>query len=143
MSHQAVASAMSMSRKNLLVKVSFMPEEEEIRAEAPGGRKISLSISKNGFTPLELALIALGACAAIEAYKLLSIRGGFVKRVNADVSFDEEKDRINLNFQIKADRIGKKEAEEIITRSLERYCSVWLTIKQSTGLDIKVKLSKT
>jgi len=133
-----------MSPTSPPIKVLFVPEREELCAEAPGGRKLFLSLSGGGFTPLELALAALGACACIEVYKLLSIRGGLVEKISVDVVVEKEKGEnlINLSFHIKADRIGGKEAEETIKHLLDKYCSVWHVFRQSVGLSIAVKLEK-
>jgi uncharacterized OsmC-like protein len=133
-----------MSPTSPLIKVLFVPEREELYIEAPDGRKLFLSLSGGGFTPLELALAALGACACIEVYKLLSIRGGLVEEISVDVVVKKEREEnsINLSFHIKADKIGRREAEETIKRLLDKYCSVWHVFKQSSGLNITVKLKK-
>lgn len=79
----------------LLIKVLFIPEREELYAEAPDGRKLFLPLSGGGFTPLELALAALGACTCIEVYKLLSIRGGLVEEISVDVVVKKERGEFN------------------------------------------------
>jgi uncharacterized OsmC-like protein len=133
-----------MSPAGPSIRVSFIPGSEELYAKTIDGRRFYLSLAGDGFTPLELALAALGACACIEAYKLLSIRGGLVEEIGVDVVIEEKKEEslINLSFHIKADRVSEKEAEETITRSLDKYCSVWHIFRRSVGLNIVVKLKK-
>jgi uncharacterized OsmC-like protein len=133
-----------MSPAGLSIRASFMPGSEELYAVTIDGRRFYISLAGDGFSPLELALAALGACACIEAYKLLSIRGGLVEEISVDVIVEEKRGEslINLSFHIKADRIGEKEAEETITRLLDKYCSVWHVFRRSVGLNMVVKLKK-
>ena len=135
-----------MSPEKIEVKVSFKPEEDAILARAGGKPPISLKLSDQSIAPLELALISLGACAALDAYKLLSIRGGLVDEISVDVVMERSGGgaarAVELRFAIRADRVGRREAEEVITRSIEKYCSVGELFREALELDVKVRLLK-
>lgn len=145
--HAVNLEAMSLER--ILVKVSFRPEEDVISAKVSGRSSFTIRFSDRSIAPLELALISLGACAALDAYKLLSIRGGVVDQVDVDVLMerldinDEKKiSKVGLIFSVKACRVGKKEAEEAISHSIEKYCSVGAIFREGIKLDVKVRLRR-
>jgi len=139
-----------MSLEKLLVKVSFKPEKDVISAEVSGKSPIDLRLSDQSIAPLELALISLGACAALDAYKLLSIRGGFVDQVDvevlmerSDINGEKRVGKVELSFSIKASRIGKREAEEVISQAIKKYCSVGAIFRERVRLDVKVRIVRS
>ena len=135
-----------MSSERTEVRVSFKPEEDTILAKVSGKPPLSLKLSDQSIAPLELALISLGACAALDAYKLLSIRGGLVDEVDVDVVMERSTggersvNAIDLVFTVRASRVGRREAEEVITRSIEKYCSVGALFREAIKLNVKVRL---
>ena len=136
-----------MSSERTEVRVSFKPEEDTILAKVSGKPPLSLKLSDQSIAPLELALISLGACAALDAYKLLSIRGGLVDEIDVDVVMERSSaggegsvNAIELVFTVRASRVGRREAEEVITRSIEKHCSVGALFRGAIKLDVKVRL---
>jgi len=137
-----------MSREDLSVKIKFEPDSDLIVGEAPSGKSLAIRLSEDP-SPLELMLIALGACAAIDAYNALIVRGGAVKviEISLNCKYVRERnahlDEISMTYNIEAEKVGRKEAEEAIKLSLEKYCSVGNILRRK--VEIKppiVKLRK-
>ena len=137
-----------MKKENLSVKIKFEPDSGLIVGEIPSGKSLAIRLSEDP-SPLELMLIALGACAAVDAYKALIIRGGAVKiiEISLNCKYVRERnaylDEISMTYNIEVEKVGRKEAEEAIKLSLEEYCSVGNSLRRK--VEIKppvVKLRK-
>lgn len=128
-----------MSAESLLTKVRFEPDNELIVSEVPSGKSLIMKLSEDP-SPLELMLIALGACAAIDAYKSLVIRGGEVKSVEMSLDCKHIKgenacvDEILMTYRIEAGKVGRRGVEEAVRLSLERYCSVGNSLRRKVEI---------
>lgn len=66
---------LKMSVETLSVRIRFEPDREIVVSEVPGRRSLTIKLSEDP-SPLELMLVALGSCAAIDAYKSLRSEEG-------------------------------------------------------------------
>lgn len=96
-------------------------------------------------TPLELMLLALGSCTAIDVYSLLSERGATVRSLEVLLEAERAESppkrltKVRLTYVVEASGAGRKEVEEAIKFSMEKYCSVGATIKEG-GVDFETQL---
>jgi len=133
----------AMNTMNIVVKIRFEPDKEILVGETPEGRRIALRILED-MSPMELMLTALGSCAAIDLFKALSLRGVNIQSIEIELSGKPVKEGESncvgealMTYIITAQNVTKREVEEIVRQSLEKYCSIAIALKRS----INVKLN--
>ncbi|MEM4290341.1 MAG: OsmC family protein [Nitrososphaerota archaeon] len=137
-----------MSSRKFSVNVSFFPERGTIIAEVEGKKPLSMVLSEDYLSPVELALASLGACAASTTHRHLSIRGALVRRISVGVEIEKiplgegkGMDEVSLNFLVEADRVGTEEVENLIAQILEKYCNVAILFRENIKLNQHVKVT--
>jgi putative redox protein len=127
---------------NMVVKIRFEPDKEILIGETPEGRRITLRILED-MSPMELMLTALGSCAAIDLFKALSLRGVNIQSIEIELSGKPAKEdesnnigEVLMTYTITAQNVTRKEVEEIVQQSLNRYCSIAIALKRS--IDVKL-----
>jgi len=126
----------------MVVKIRFEPDKEILIGETPEGRRITLRILED-MSPMELMLTALGSCAAIDLFKALSLRGVNIQSIEIELSGKPAKEdesnnigEVLMTYTITAQNVTRKEVEEIVQQSLNRYCSIAIALKRS--IDVKL-----
>jgi putative redox protein len=118
--------------------------------EVSQGRKIELdSIEEMGqaFTPMELFLVALAGCSAMDVQWILRKQRQQVDKFEVKVrGARRAKDpryyeKIDLEYIISGAGIKRNAVERAIRLSQEEYCSVRAMLKDSVKLDICYKIS--
>lgn len=121
----------------------------KFNAEA-GGRKIELNSADDmgrAFTPMELFLVALGGCTAMDFQWILNRQRQHVDRLEVSVRGkrrDEDPrfyERIDVNYTVIGREIRKDAVERAIRLSQEKYCSVRAMLKDSIKLYISYTIS--
>jgi len=124
-------------------------EGMKFNAEA-GGRKIELNSADDmgrTFTPMELFLVALGGCTAMDFQWILSKQRQHVDRLEISVRGkrrDEDPryyERIDLNYAVVGQNVRKEAVERAIRLSQEKYCSVRAMLKDFIKLNISYTIS--
>ena len=109
------------------------------------GRRIQLDSSKEmgqAFTPMELFLVALAGCTAMDVQWIMDRQRQKLNRFDIAINGTRRKeepryyDSIDLRYSFKGDNIRKDAAERAIRLSQEKYCSVRAMLKDSVKLTI-------
>ena len=124
-------------------------EGMKFNAEA-GGRKMELNSADEmgrAFTPMELFLVALGGCTAMDFKWILSKQRQRVDQLEISVRGkrrDEDPryyEKVDLNYTVVGPEIRKDAVERAIRLSQEKYCSVRAMLKDSIKLNISYTIS--
>jgi putative redox protein len=115
-----------------------------------GGRRIQLDSSKEmgqAFTPMELFLVALAGCTAMDVQWIMDRQRQKLNRfdiaINGTRREEDPKyyDSIDIRYSLAGDHIRKDAVERAIRLSQEKYCSVRAMIKDSVKVNITYTIS--
>lgn len=113
-------------------------------------RKIKLNSADqmdSAFTPMELFLVSLAGCTAMDVQYILERQRQKIERfkITANGKRRDEDPRsyesINLEYVVKGKNIRKDAVERAIQLSQEKYCSVRAMVKDSVKLNITYRIS--
>ena len=113
--------------------------------EVAKGRKVELnSVNAMGhaFTPMELFLVALAGCTAMDVQWIMNRQRQKLERLEISargIRRDEDPryyERIDLDYVIAGQSISKIAVERAIRLSQEKYCSVTAMLKDNVKLNI-------
>jgi len=96
-------------------------------------------------TPTRLLLESLGGCAGIDVVEILRKGRQGVEALTVEVSGVRRSEtpryfiRVALRFRIEGD-VDRKAAERAVDLSLERYCSVFHTLRKDLAVETEVEL---
>lgn len=103
-------------------------------AEASGGHN-------NGVRPMQMLLMGLGGCSAIDIVMILKKQRQEIEDFNIEILADREEDKepalwykMRIIFSLKGN-IDQGKAERAAELSMQKYCSVAETLRRS-GADI-------
>jgi len=108
------------------------------------GRRIQLDSSDamgQAFTPMELFLVALGGCTAMDVQWIMEKQRQKLKDFNLTINGTRREedpkyyDKINIRYSFVGDNIRKDAVERAIRLSHEKYCSVHAMLKDSIKLN--------
>jgi len=114
------------------------------------GRKLELNsaeVMRQAFTPMELFLVALGGCTAMDVQWIMdrqrqrldkfdmSISG--LRRTEDPMYFES----IDIKYRLAGPNIRKDAVERALRLSAEKYCSVRTMVKDSIKLNITYSIS--
>jgi putative redox protein len=108
-------------------------------------RKIQLDASKDmgqAFTPMELFLVALAGCTAMDVQWIMDRQRQKLNRFDIAIKGTRREegpkyyDSIDIRYSFAGDNIRKDAVERAIRLSQEKYCSVRAMIKDSVKLNI-------
>lgn len=132
-----VDDAFHMEARNEDGKVVHMDAAEKI-----GGRN-------NGVRPMQMLLMALGGCSAIDIVLILKKQRQEIEdfEIVVDGEREEVKDgaalfeTINVEFKLKG-KIDKEKAERAVALSMEKYCSVTKTLEKTAKITYSVSVNE-
>lgn len=115
--------------------------------ESPSGHAMVMSAGENfggrdcGFRPMELLLMGMGGCTAIDVMNVLIKSRQDV--VDCDVELTAERaseepkvfTRIDVNFVIKGRKIKAQAVERAIQLSAEKYCSASIMLGKTARIE--------
>ncbi len=112
------------------------------------GAEITIGRSQDGadFSPVELLMAALGACAGLSADDVVSRRLGSAAPIGVVVEAekDDEADRLTraaTRFVLDASSLSATDAEPLVTvvrRAVERTCTVSRSVEPGLPVDLTV-----
>lgn len=101
--------------------------------------------SDSGTAPVDLLLESVGACAAIDVVDILRKSRQEVQGMAVEVEATRREEppryvkRLDFRFRIKGP-VDQTKAERAVDLSLEKYCSVFHSLRMDIMLDIDVKI---
>ena len=101
--------------------------------------------STDGTSPVDLLLESVGACAATDVVDILKKSRQEVLGMAVEVEATRREEppryvrRLDFRFHIKGP-VDQKKAERAVDLSLEKYCSVFHTLRMDISLDVEVKV---
>ena len=114
-------------------------------AELPDGRKVELNSSEKmdrAFTPMELFLVALAGCTAMDVQWIMERQHQKVDKFEIHISGSRREDdpkyyeTIDLEYALQGEGLRKDAVERAIRLSQEEYCSVHAMLKDNVKLNI-------
>jgi putative redox protein len=119
--------------------------------EVAGGRVLELNSSEDmgrAFTPMELFLVSLAGCTAMDVRWILEKQRQKIDKLEISVrGIRREEDpryyeRIDLEYSIVGKEIKRSAVERAIHLSQEKYCSVRAMLKDNVDLNISYTIAK-
>jgi len=101
----------------------------------------SASDREGGFSPMELVLLALAGCTAMDVIAMLRKQGervsGFAVRVRAERAQAHPRvfTRASLEYQLSGEGIHRAAVERAIELSTTKYCSVHAMLGSTVAID--------
>jgi putative redox protein len=114
-------------------------------ATADSGHEVRLDAAEphgrdRGFRPMELVLISLAGCSAMDVLSILQKKRQQVRslQVRARGQRQDEQPKaftaIELEYQVTGDNIDPAAVARAIALAEERYCPVWAMLKPSVAI---------
>jgi putative redox protein len=110
------------------------------------GSNPALSGDDGGFSPMELILIGLAGCTAMDVIDILHKKRqdvtGFDVKVHADRTDEHPRvfNNVTIEYEISGHNIEKAAAERAVELSITRYCSVSAMISKSAKIEPKITI---
>jgi putative redox protein len=126
-------------------------EELKFNVEVAEGRALELNSAKEmgrAFTPMELFLVSLAGCTAMDVQWILEKQRQKIDKLEISVrGIRREEDpkyyeRIDLEYSIVGQDIKQSAVERAIRLSQEEYCSVRAMIKDNVKLNISYTIER-
>jgi putative redox protein len=101
--------------------------------------------AEDGTTPVDLLLESVGACAAIDVVDILRKSRQDLQGMAVEVVATRREEppryvkRVEFHFRIKGP-VDQSKAERAVDLSLEKYCSVFHSLRMDIMLDVNVKI---
>ena len=101
--------------------------------------------TENGFSPTEALLSSLGACMGIDVVIILEKMRAGLEGLSITVEGERMAEppryfhRLRLQFKIRGD-VPRDKAERAVKLSLEKYCSVFHTLRNDIDIDTVIEL---
>ena len=139
---------MSQSQKPISVKLHH---SEDLRFDANvDGRRIDLNSAEvmgRAFTPMELFLVALGGCTAMDVQWIMDRQRQRLDKFDTSISgirrMEDPRyyERIDIRYSFAGPGIRKDAVERAIRLSQEKYCSVRAMVNDSVKVNITYSIS--
>ena len=126
-------------------------EDRNFVAESGSGHALVLGASKAespalGASPMELVLIGLGGCSAIDVVLILekgrAAVSGCVVELEAERAATEPKvfTKIHLRFTVTGSGLSRAKVERAVELSAEKYCSVSAMLDKTATITHEVEI---
>ena len=123
---------------------------EQFIALAPSGHAIPLDCDRDSNTapgPMELLLVALGTCTAVDVVSILKKKRQKLEALEIDVCGDRAKEpptvwtKIEVFYKLRG-TLEEKAVRDAITLSQEKYCSVSAMLKKAAPITFRFEIEK-
>ncbi|PUZ20329.1 putative redox protein [Chitinophaga costaii] len=137
------------------VKLQRIDDAFNMEATDDAGHKVLMDAGEsaggkgNGVRPMQMLLMGLGGCSAIDVAMILKKQRQEVTDFRIEIAGEREKEKepalwedVHLVFHL-AGNIDPDKAERAVELSMNKYCSVAETLRQGkTNLSWEVKLNQ-
>jgi putative redox protein len=102
----------------------------------------------DGFKPIELMLVALAGCTAMDVISILQKKRQDVKAFSVEVHAERAADHpkvfthITLEYQLKGRNIDRNAVERAVQLSAEKYCAVQAMLGKVVPIEHKISLEE-
>lgn len=119
-------------------------EGEQFEALGPSGHKLLLDSdreSNRGPGPMELLLVALGACSATDVVSILKKKRQALSGLSVELAGERALEpprvwtKIKIHFRVTGKGIEPRAVEHAIELSRTKYCSVAATLAHTAAID--------
>jgi len=107
-----------------------------------------IRLAGNNPSPMELVLIALAGCTAIDVVEILKKMRKNIESLRVEVDGERNEDfprywkKAKIFYEIKGSDITEEDAEKAIRLSMTTYCSVAATISGKTEISYSFRIIK-
>ncbi len=108
----------------------------------------SIKLGGNNPAPMELVLIALAGCTAIDVVEILKKMRKEIEYLKVEVTGERNEDyprywkKAKIHYEIKSNDATNEDVEKAIRLSMTTYCSVAATISGKTEISYTYSLIK-
>ncbi len=130
---------------NMSVKVEWKGDSNFVGYDSKGN---TVSLGRNAIAPMEMLLISLAGCTAIDVVEILTKMRKNVKELNVLVSGERNEDyprywkKVKIEYIIKGSGLSNDDVEKAIKLSMNVYCSVAATISGKAEISYSYKLEQ-
>ncbi|MCS6998564.1 MAG: OsmC family protein [Aquificaceae bacterium] len=130
-----------MERKEVFLKLS--EHEHTYTARTTYGE---LLVGEQGHRPMELLLVALAGCGAVDVSNILKKKRQEVRDIQVHVEgYRREEhprvyEKINLKYRVYGRNVREKAVEDALRLSLEKYCSVYAMLRPSCEIEVSFEV---
>ena len=130
-----------------IAKVRWTGAEQFI-AVGPSGHAVPLDSNRESNTapgPMELLLLALGACTATDVVEILKKKRQKLEALEVEVAGERAKDpptvwtKIELIYRLRG-KLDEKSVQHAIQLSEEKYCSVAATLRKTATITFRYEI---
>ncbi|GAA5220287.1 OsmC family protein [Membranihabitans marinus] len=108
----------------------------------------SIGGTNKGVRPMQMVLMALGSCSAIDVVSILEKQKQVLDDIKIEIEAEREKDKepslftdIHIHFKLYGD-IADKKAARAVNLSMDTYCSVAQILKKSANITFEYTIYK-
>jgi putative redox protein len=136
------------------INLNRVDDAFQFEAENEDGKIISIDAAEaigggnNGVRPMQLLLMGLGGCSAIDVINILKkqkqLIEGFGVEINAERFKDVEPslfETINIDFKLEGDSLSDKKVLRAVKLSMEKYCSVSAILEKTAKIKYNAYLN--
>jgi putative redox protein len=138
------------------LKVELKRVDSDFHFEAVGSAGVTVNIDtvpsigghNAGARPMELMLMSLGSCSAIDVIEILKKQKQDIQGFNITIDGEREPDKIpslfkeiNIHYTLKGD-IDERKVKRAIELSLDKYCSAAATLKKTSTIQYSYSIEK-
>ncbi len=120
--------------------------EDGLSVETDGSE--SIGGTNKGVRPMQMVLMALGSCSAIDVIMILEKQKQVLDDIKINIKAQREEDKtpslfthIDIHFKLFGD-IEDKKAKRAVQLSMDKYCSVAQILKKTAGIDYTYEVIK-
>ncbi|RMH80263.1 MAG: OsmC family peroxiredoxin [Acidobacteria bacterium] len=130
-----------MEEKRVFLKLSE-PENTYTATTSYG----ELPVGEGGQKPMELLLVALAGCNGVDIAHILRKKRQKVKDIQIEVvglrgeEHPRVYQRIEILYRVYGRGIKERAVEDAVRLSLDKYCSVYAMIKNSTEINVSFEV---
>ncbi|MCX7989583.1 MAG: OsmC family protein, partial [Aquificaceae bacterium] len=105
-----------------------------------------LLVGEQGHRPMELLLVALAGCGAVDVSNILKKKRQEVRDIQVHVEgYRREEhprvyEKINLKYRVYGRNVREKAVEDALRLSLEKYCSVYAMLRPSCEIEVSFEV---
>lgn len=140
-----------MSNQNYKTEIKYAGDEQFIGTSASGHAQTidTKGDRKSAASPLELLLLAVGACTAVDVVSILKKKRQKVFDYKVEVTAERRDEnprvfeKINIHHIVYGQNISEQAVAQAIALSDEKYCSVGANIKPTSEIETSFEIIET